>query len=61
MGIVFVDLIGSDHEAPFFQEPRRYYCPYGLHPSGEGYAIWFAALLAQVPLAQFLADQVGSD
>ncbi len=46
---------------PFVQEPRRYYCPDGLHPSGEGYAIWFAALLAQVPLARFLAEQSGSD
>jgi lysophospholipase L1-like esterase len=61
LGIVFVDLIGSTHEAPFMQEPRRYYCPDGLHPSGEGYALWFAALIAQVPLARFLADQAGSD
>ena len=61
MGIVFVDLMGSTHEEPFVLEPRRYYCPDGLHPSGEGYAIWFAALLAQVPLARFLADQAGSD
>jgi lysophospholipase L1-like esterase len=61
MGIPFVDLIGSTHEESFVQEPRRYYCPDGLHPSGEGYAIWFAALIAQVPLAHFLADQAGSD
>jgi lysophospholipase L1-like esterase len=61
MAIPFVDLIGSTHEAPFVREPRRYYCPDGLHPSGEGYAIWFAALIAQVPLASFLADRVGSD
>jgi lysophospholipase L1-like esterase len=61
LGITFVDLIGSTHEAPFVEEPRRYYCPDGLHPSGEGYAIWFAALLAQVPLAHFLADHAGSD
>jgi len=61
LGIVFVDLIGTTHEAPFVEEPRRYYCPDGLHPSGEGYAIWFAALIAQVPLARFLADQAGSD
>ncbi len=61
IGITFVDLIGSSHEEPFVQEPRRYYCPDGLHPSGEGYAIWFAALIAQVPLARFLAEQTGSD
>jgi lysophospholipase L1-like esterase len=61
LGTVFVDLIGSPHETSFLREPRRYYCPDGLHPSGEGYAIWFAALIAQVPLARFLADQAGSD
>ncbi len=61
LGILFVDLIGTTHEEPFVQEPRRYYCPDGLHPSGEGYAIWFAALIAQVPLARFLAEQNGSD
>ena len=61
LGILFVDLIGTPHEEPFVQEPRRYYCPDGLHPSGEGYAIWFAALIAQVPLARFLAEQSGSD
>jgi hypothetical protein len=36
------------------QEPHRYYCPDGLHPSGEGYALWFATLVAQVPLTRFL-------
>ena len=61
LAIPFVDLIGSTHETPFVREPRRFYCPDGLHPSGEGYAIWFAALLAQVPLARFLAEQTGSD
>ena len=51
----------GDHPSvspPFVKEPHRYYCPDGLHPSGEGYALWFATLVAQVPLARFLA---GSD
>jgi lysophospholipase L1-like esterase len=60
MGVFFVDLIGTPNEEPFIQEPRRYYCPDGLHPSGEGYALWFAALLAQAPLTRFLAEN-GSD
>ena len=60
MGIVFVDLIGSTHDKTFQQEPRRYYCPDLLHPSGEGYALWFATLVAQVPLAQYLSG-TGSD
>ena len=60
--VMFVDLFGDATAEPFVREPRRFYCPDGLHPSGEGYAIWFAALLAQVPLARFLAEQsTGSD
>ena len=60
LGVTFVDLFRDPSEDPFYKEPRRYYCPDGLHPSGEGYALWFAALIAQVPLAQFLAER-GSD
>jgi lysophospholipase L1-like esterase len=60
LGVTFVDLVGDPNTEPFVKEPRRYYCPDGLHPSGEGYAIWFAALIAQVPLARFLTEQ-GSD
>lgn len=62
MGVMFVDLYRHPTTEPFVKEPRRYYCPDGLHPSGEGYAIWFSALLASVPLARFLAEQSsGSD
>lgn len=59
-GVIFVDLFRDPGTEPFVREPRRYYCADGLHPSGEGYAIWFAALLAQAPLARFLAEN-GSD
>jgi lysophospholipase L1-like esterase len=61
MDVMFVDLYQDPANEPFVREPHRYYCPDLLHPSGEGYAIWFSALLAQVPLARFLADQAGSD
>lgn len=57
-GVTFVDLFRDPNEDPFVQEPQRYYCPDGLHPSGEGYALWFATLVAQVPLTRFLG---GSD
>lgn len=60
MDVAFVDLFRDPNAEPFMKEPKRYYCPDGLHPSGEGYAIWFAALIAQVPLARWLAD-IGSD
>ena len=58
LDVVFVDLFRDPHEDPFVKEPTRYYCPDGLHPSGDGYALWFATLLAQVPLARYLS---GSD
>ena len=51
---------GKDFNDPFVQEPRRYYCPDGLHPSGEGYGIWFSTLMAQVPLRHFIPGG-GSD
>ena len=60
LGVIFVDLFTDPQGEAFVKEPRRYYCPDGLHPSGEGYALWFAVLIAQVPLARFLAEH-GSD
>jgi lysophospholipase L1-like esterase len=59
-GIIFVDLFRDPATEPFVKEPKLYYCPDFLHPSGKGYAIWFAMLTAQVPLRQFLAGN-GSD
>jgi lysophospholipase L1-like esterase len=59
MGVIFVDLFRDPHNDPFVKEPKRYYCPDGLHPSGEGYGIWFATLMAQVPITRFVPG--GSD
>src|SRR5204863_345143 len=39
-GVIFVDLFRDPGDDPFVREPQRYYCPDGLHPSGEGYALW---------------------
>jgi lysophospholipase L1-like esterase len=58
LDVIFVDLFRDPHEDPFVMEPNRYYCPDGLHPSGDGYALWFAMLAAQVPLQRYLS---GSD
>jgi lysophospholipase L1-like esterase len=60
LGVIFVDLFTDPASQPFIQEPRRFYCADGLHPSGEGYALWFSFLLAQVPISKFLADH-GAD
>ena len=59
-GIIFVDLFRDPATEPFVKEPTRYYPPDFPHPSGQGYAIWFSILTAQVPLRQFLATN-GSD
>jgi len=53
-GVTFVDLFRDPSEDPFVKEPHRYYCPDGLHPSGEGYGLWFTALMGAVPLKTFL-------
>jgi lysophospholipase L1-like esterase len=60
LGVTFVDLLAHDTNEHFVREPSRYYCPDGLHPSGDGYALWFATLVAQVPLARYLSGP-GSD
>jgi len=54
MDVIFVDLFRHPTDEAFVKEPHRYYCPDGLHPSAEGYALWFAALVANVPLARLL-------
>src|SRR5258706_12648934 len=61
MDVMFVDLYRDPATEPFVREPRRYYCPDLLHPSGEGYAVWFSALIEQVTLERFLDERhVGS-
>lgn len=55
LGVTFVDLFRDPSEDPFVKEPHRYYCADGLHPSGDGYGIWFKALMVAVPLRTFLA------
>jgi lysophospholipase L1-like esterase len=54
LGVTFVDLFRDPSEDPFVKEPKRYYCPDGLHPNGEGYGLWFMTLMGSVPLKNFL-------
>src|SRR5687768_15344227 len=50
LGVTFVDLFHDPSAEPFYKEPQRHYCADGLHPSGEGYGVWFATLMMAVPL-----------
>ncbi|HKO69173.1 MAG TPA: GDSL-type esterase/lipase family protein [Burkholderiaceae bacterium] len=45
-----VDLRMPRDRDPFRIAPRRYYSPDGIHPSADGYALWFAQITRQVPL-----------
>lgn len=40
-GVTYVDLYEPPQENQFLQDPERYHSADGLHPSGEGYGIWF--------------------
>jgi lysophospholipase L1-like esterase len=53
--IDFVDLLCDPREDPFAKEPHRYYCEDLIHPSAEGYALYFTALVTRGRLGQHLA------
>jgi len=44
-----VDLRMARDGDPFRIKPRRYYSADGIHPSADGYALWFAQITGQVP------------
>lgn len=43
-GITYVNLYLPFAKDPFVQEPDKYLSGDGLHPSGEGYGVWFEQL-----------------
>lgn len=51
-----VDLRMPRDRDPFRIAPRRYYSPDGIHPSADGYALWFAQITRQVPLFAELSE-----
>lgn len=40
-GVTYVNLYEPRHLDPFLREPERYFSQDGLHPSSEGYGLWF--------------------
>lgn len=55
-GAVYVDLFDMDARHHFFNEGGRYFCADGLHPSGEGYRVWFERLVGHLPIAMPLTS-----
>ncbi len=47
-GATYVNLYSPPEEDPFVKQPETYLAKDGLHPSSEGYALWFSRLLEVV-------------
>jgi lysophospholipase L1-like esterase len=58
---IYVDLFHLKPTDPFFVQPQEFFCPDGLHPSGEGYRIWFEELTRRVPLGDRLGKFAAGD
>jgi lysophospholipase L1-like esterase len=52
-GVTYIDLYVPRENDPFAKEPLRYHAADGLHPTGEGYGLWFEKLLPIVKSAGF--------
>ena len=47
-GVVYVNLYQPAVLQPFLDDPDRYLAADGLHPSSDGYALWFDALVKAI-------------
>ncbi len=36
------------HEDVFTKDPKRYYAPGDLHPSGDGYGMWYERIKTHI-------------
>lgn len=43
-GVIYVDLFTERGDDPFLKDPQKFHAPDMLHPSGEGYGIWYKKL-----------------
>lgn len=44
LGITYIDLYEDPKDSVFREDPDRYHSRDGLHPSSEGYSVWFEKL-----------------
>lgn len=47
VGFVYIDLYAPPHEDIFLTDTKRYFAPDLLHPSSEGYRIWYEKIKVQ--------------
>jgi len=49
-GAVYVNLFKEAADDPFVRDPQRLHAADGLHPSDDGYALWYSELRSQAAL-----------
>jgi lysophospholipase L1-like esterase len=54
LGIQYVDLFKPRREDPFLADKARYFAPDLLHPSAQGYRLWYGEMKRQTSLDQIL-------
>ncbi|MGE5844451.1 MAG: SGNH/GDSL hydrolase family protein [Syntrophaceae bacterium] len=54
LGIQYVDLFRERGNELFLNDPDRYYTPDYLHPSSEGYRVWYEELRRQTGIVEIL-------
>jgi lysophospholipase L1-like esterase len=47
-GVIYVDLFEQREKDPFAKDPEKYHAADMLHPSSEGYRIWFERLMEEL-------------
>jgi len=52
--VVHVSMLREPAEDPFALDPARHYAGDGIHPSADGYAVWYETLRGRTPLSQWL-------
>ncbi len=52
--VLHVSMFLEPQDDPFAQHPERYFSEDGIHPSAEGYGLWYASLIEQGALARWL-------
>lgn len=55
LGVHYVDLFREREQDVFLRDRKRYFANDFLHPSAEGYALWYDEIRRQTPLDDILA------
>jgi lysophospholipase L1-like esterase len=59
-GITYINLFIRPSKDPFMKDPARYLSEDGLHPSSEGYGIWFEQIKASLSIDETESPQLST-